>query len=35
LKVDRDYLGRKRNRKNPSAGPFEGSGDGKIAIKVW
>ena len=35
LKVDADYFGKKRNRKNPSAGPFENAGEGKTSLKVW
>ncbi len=35
LTVDTDYLGRKRNKANPSAGPFENTGDGKLKLKVW
>jgi len=35
LKIDRDYFGRKRNKKKPSAGPFEDPGDGKAYIRVW
>jgi alpha-N-arabinofuranosidase len=35
LKVDTDYFGKKRNEKNPSAGPFENPGQGKLMLKVW
>lgn len=36
LKIDTDYFGRKRNEKNPSAGPFENPVIGKqINLKVW
>jgi len=35
LKIDADYFGEKRNRKNPSAGPFENAGEGKTSLKVW
>ncbi|MGQ7870465.1 right-handed parallel beta-helix repeat-containing protein [Sunxiuqinia sp. sy24] len=35
LKIDRDYFGTKRNRKNPSAGPFKNPGIGRIKLKVW
>jgi hypothetical protein len=35
LKIDTDYFGRKRNDANPSAGPFEDTGDGKLKLKVW
>ncbi len=31
--IDYDYFGKKRNAKNPTAGPFENFGDGRI--KVW
>jgi hypothetical protein len=35
LKIDTDYFGKKRNRANPSAGPFENPGEGKLTLKVW
>jgi alpha-N-arabinofuranosidase len=35
LKVDTDYFGRKRNQIDPSAGPFENPGEGKLRLKVW
>jgi len=35
LKVDTDYFGRKRNEADPSAGPFENPGEGKLTLKVW
>ncbi len=35
LKIDTDYLGKKRSDKNPSPGPFENPGQGKLALKVW
>ena len=36
LKIDTDYFGKKRNKKNPSAGPFENSAVGKqLTLKVW
>jgi hypothetical protein len=36
LAIDTDYLGKKRDGKNPSVGPFENPGTGKqIKIKVW
>jgi alpha-N-arabinofuranosidase len=36
LRVDTDYFGKKRNEKNPSAGPFENSAVGKqLTLKVW
>lgn len=36
LTIDTDYLGKKRDGKNPSVGPFENPGIGKqLKIKVW
>lgn len=35
LKIDADYLGKKRSETNPSAGPFENPGKGEIKLKVW
>jgi len=35
LVVDTDYFGNKRNPKNPSSGPFEDSGVGRVKLKVW
>jgi alpha-N-arabinofuranosidase len=35
LKIDIDYFGKKRNEANPSAGPFENPGEGKLTLKVW
>jgi alpha-N-arabinofuranosidase len=35
LKIDTDYFGKKRNETNPSAGPFENPGEGKLRLKVW
>ncbi|HUT29904.1 MAG TPA: right-handed parallel beta-helix repeat-containing protein [Sedimentisphaerales bacterium] len=35
LKVDTDYFGKKRNYKNPTAGPFENPGEGRLSLKVW
>ena len=35
LRIDTDYLGKKRNIENPSPGPFEIKGSGKQKIKVW
>ena len=34
LSVDYDFFGNKRNRKNPTAGPFENPGESKIELKV-
>lgn len=35
LRIDRDYLGEKRNVSSPSPGPFEIKDSGKHKIKVW
>jgi hypothetical protein len=35
LKINTDYFGKKRNEANPSAGPFENPGEGKLSLKVW
>jgi hypothetical protein len=35
LSIDTDYLGKKRDKQNPTAGPFENPGTGNISIKVW
>ena len=35
LTIDTDYFGRKRNKANPSAGPFENTGEGELKLKVW
>ena len=35
LKIDTDYFGKKRNLANPTAGPFENAGEGKLTLKVW
>ena len=35
LKIDTDYLGKKRPDKNPTPGPFENPGQGKLVLKVW
>ncbi len=35
LSIDIDYLGKKRDKQNPTAGPFENPGTGKINLKVW
>jgi alpha-N-arabinofuranosidase len=35
LKIDTDYFGKKRSEANPSAGPFENPGEGKLSLKVW
>ncbi len=33
--VDSDYFGKKRNKENPTAGPFENPGEGNLRLKVW
>jgi len=35
LKIDTDYFGNKRNDKNPTAGPLENPGHGRLSLKVW
>jgi len=35
LKIDSDYFGSKRSLSNPTGGPFEDPGIGKIKLKVW
>ncbi len=35
INIDEDYLGKQRNMKNPSPGPFEFAKSGKQKIKVW
>jgi len=35
LKIDTDFLGKKRSESNPSSGPFEKPGEGVVKIKVW
>ena len=35
ITVDTDYFGKKRDRQNPTAGPFENPGKGKVRLKVW
>jgi len=35
LKIDTDYFGQKRNEADPSAGPFENIGTGKIKLVIW
>ena len=34
-RIDTDYIGKKRNKANPSPGPFENPGVGKLTLKVW
>lgn len=35
LEIDTDYFGHKRNKADPSAGPFEQKENGEIKILVW
>ena len=35
LKIDTDYFGKTRDLKNPTPGPFEKPGSGKITLKIW
>jgi alpha-L-arabinofuranosidase len=35
LKIDTDYFGKKRSEENPTPGPFENPGEGKLTLKVW
>lgn len=35
LKINVDYFGKKRSQTDPSAGPFENPGEGKLTLKVW
>ena len=35
FKIDTDYLGKKRSAKNPTPGPFENPGQGKLVLRVW
>ena len=35
LKINSDYFGKRRNKQNPSAGPFENPGKEKLSLKVW
>jgi hypothetical protein len=35
LKIDTDFMGKKRSESNPSSGPFEKPGEGGVKIKVW
>lgn len=35
IRIDTDYLGKKRNPENPFPGPFENIGEGPVAFKVW
>ncbi len=33
--IDSDYFGTKRNKRNPTPGPFESRGTGRLRLKVW
>ncbi len=33
--IDVDYFGKKRDRANPTAGPFEKLGPGEVKLKIW
>jgi alpha-N-arabinofuranosidase len=35
IRIDTDYLGKKRNPENPFPGPFETIGEGPVTFKVW
>ena len=35
VKLTKDYLGRKRSKSHPSAGPFEAPPTGSLTIRVW
>jgi hypothetical protein len=35
IAIDTDYAGKSRNGSNPTPGPFERPGQGKLSIKVW
>jgi hypothetical protein len=35
LKVDTDYLGKRRDPENPTVGPFENPGTGPVVLPVW
>lgn len=35
LKIDTDYLGKRRASENPSIGPFEGLGEGRHRLMIW
>ncbi len=34
-RIDTDWFGKKRPEKNPTPGPFENPGQGKLILKVW
>jgi alpha-N-arabinofuranosidase len=35
LRIDTDYLGKKRPEKNPTPGPFENPSQGRLVLRVW
>lgn len=35
ITINKDYFGNIRNKKNPTAGPFEKPENGKIEMKIW
>ena len=35
ITIDSDYFGNSRSNRNPTAGPFEKPGVGRIKLKVW
>jgi len=35
VRIDVDYFGQKRNESNPTPGPFEDPGAGRLSLKVW
>jgi hypothetical protein len=35
LMIDTDYFGKKRNKDNPSTGPFENMQKGENRIQIW
>ena len=35
LKIDTDYLGKRRRQSKPTPGPFEKTGDGELRFRVW
>ncbi|MCP4626609.1 MAG: family 20 glycosylhydrolase, partial [bacterium] len=35
ITINTDYFGNTRNKRNPTAGPFERPGKGNITLKVW
>lgn len=35
ISIDRDYFGKPRDSKSPTAGPFEQVGEGRWRVKVW